>query len=41
MYVDDSASNPVLINRRYPEISDRQTTRWSTETKDAFRWKTH
>lgn len=38
MYVDDSPSNPVLLHRRYPAISDRQTTRWSTETKDSFRW---
>jgi hypothetical protein len=39
MYVDESNSNPVLVNRRYPEMSDRQATRWSTETKDSFRWK--
>jgi hypothetical protein len=39
LYIDHTTSNPVLLHRRYPSISDRQATRWSTETQDKFRWR--
>jgi hypothetical protein len=38
LYTDQTPSNPVLMNRRYPLVSDRQRTRWSTETRDSFAW---
>lgn len=38
LYTDQTPSNPVLMNRRYPSVSDRQRTRWSTETRDSFAW---
>lgn len=37
MYVDQGRSNPVLVNQRFPGVSDRQTSRWSTESRDNFR----
>lgn len=40
LFRDESASNPILVNRRYPAITDRQTNRWATEASDNFKWKT-
>eukprot|EP01042_Synura_sphagnicola_P013816 gene13816-17504_t len=36
IFTDQTPSNPVLMHRRYPSVSDRQRTRWSTETRDQF-----
>jgi len=36
---DDTSSNPVLMNRRYPYVSTKQLGRWTTETGDSFRWR--
>eukprot|EP01039_Chlorochromonas_danica_P004751 gene4751-5207_t len=39
LYGDEQRYNPVLLNRRYPSVSDKQSTRWATETMDSFRWR--
>jgi hypothetical protein len=31
--------NPLLVHKRYPQNSDKQIGRWTTETKSSFTWK--
>lgn len=31
--------NPLLVHKRYPQNSDKQIGRWTTETKSSYTWK--
>lgn len=37
IFVDNSASNPILLNKRYPYVNNQQMGHWLTETRDRFR----